>query len=128
MLICDHLVHLEEDLFSMDDEFTMWIDSLIAFQPYYKVYKPTLKYLYDIFSKEIFDEVDGMQKRGWLLIDLSRRIYLKNLQSVLEVFLNEIRKTDIAFGFYKKLETGEEKIDVPSFQGMDIASPTKVSN
>jgi len=103
-LTYDNLLYLQEDIFSLEDIYEQWYNELQLLQQYYIIYREPLKILFDIFLEKTLNYLLKMNKKSEMLLFQSKKYLLKNILCTLESYMNEMRKTDLAFGFYKEMK------------------------
>ncbi len=105
------LIVLNEDIYSIFDDFASWLNNLAEKSEYFKKIEKNLKICFCYIIEECINFA-VLQQNHKKLTHLSKRFYLKNLLNFFEIFLNELRKSAFALGFIKdpKVLSGEKVI------------------
>lgn len=100
---------LDFEPFSLFDEFNSWLKGLCEKSEFFKKVEKTLKVLYAYFIEDSVEYVFSLSKTKKIAA-FSRKFYLRNFTNLLEIFLNELRKSAFAHGYFEdpKVLSGEK--------------------
>ena len=103
------LIVLNEEIYNLSDHFAAWLVSLVEKSEYFKKIEKNLK-IYYCFIVEGFVNFAYVQPNNKKLGCHSKQFYLRNFLNFFEIFLNELRKSAFAFGYYEdpKVLSGEK--------------------
>lgn len=103
------LILMNEDLYSLFDEFSCWLNNLIEKSEFFKKIEKIVKILYVYLIEDSMTYVWTLSQNK-RISNFTKKFYLKNFTSLLEIFLNELRKFAFSHGFFEdpKVLSGEK--------------------
>lgn len=91
------LVHINEEPFSLKQEFNAWLLRMKSKNSFFGRFEFAAKICFTFFFEELLDTFDKLPEASFRYL-VSKKAHLNNFLNYFEIFLNEIRKIEIASG------------------------------
>ncbi|KAL4447013.1 hypothetical protein ABPG74_014985 [Tetrahymena malaccensis] len=91
------LIHMNQEPFSLKEEFSAWLSKMKQKNIFFGQFDFAAKICFAFFFEELLELFDKIPENSFRYI-ISKKAHLNNFLNYLEIFINEIRKLEIASG------------------------------